>query len=128
MTGAAKFIDKNEERARKNPFAPPLARIGGQTKHDYGKHNDIDTTHGGFTAGKEARAEESAAKHEAADLAEQNTLKAQQDAAAETAREQATKAQLLKRGRRSSILTSGRGVPSEGLGNTGGGSSLFGSY
>jgi hypothetical protein len=131
MTGAAKAIDRQEEkfRSRNRSIAEkthissagramagdPLAAVGeaGELKRKYGQHNDIDTSQG-YSAGKQAHEVAVAQKQAEEDQARADAeAKAESDAAAAAALEKSHASQrdaLKRKGRRASILTSPQGL------------------
>lgn len=117
MGGAAKQLDKLEEKARTSELAAPEFRAAGAMKRDYGQKRNVDTSEG-YLAGKEEKAKEEAEATAAKDAA---NAKAAADAAAEAAVQKGQQAQvetLKRKGRRAAILTSASGV-SDQLGNPG---------
>lgn len=112
MTGAAKTLDKIEEKARKNPLADPGARIAGTVKQKYGESHDIDTSGVGYAGAKQAHEADIQTKQIESDQA---AAKAAQDATAAAALEKSQQSQvdaLKRKGRRASIMTSTQGVGS----------------
>lgn len=134
MTGAARTLDKVEEKARvhnrgsrnlsmSNPLISEAAKFG-EAKRKHGQSKDMDTSEGWY-AGKEKADKESAEKQAAADTqaaeqAQRAAAEARDKAATEASHEAQRKA-LKRKGRRASILTGPGGVDENKLGNVGGG-------
>lgn len=127
MTGAAKFVDKSEEKARQklqdnraSPAAPVaiFPALAAQSKEMYGHHNDIDTKDVGYSQGKADAAKADQNEKIAADQAKAQAEREAADLQVQQAREKAQKDALARKGRRASILTSASGAPGDQLGSS----------
>lgn len=129
MTGAVRTLEREEERARQDEgtglFAPSNVKMMGRWKHAYGKKHEYDTTDVGYTQAKENKAARDAMDERQKQMDAEAAAKLEGDMKVQAAREESQMASLKRRGRRASILTSGRGVEDQ-LGAAGGASRLFG--
>ena len=122
MTGAARTLDKVEQKATRNPAADFAVQGAGRTKREYGRKHGIDTSEG-YYAGKEQHETEEAAKQAADEAAaaeaEQRKAAEERDRLATEAGHKAQREALKRKGRRASILTGPGGVDDNRLGNVG---------